>query len=177
MTLMPRIRSFTEHEWAVYKGLRLAALTESPDAFGSTFAKEVQRSDSEWAGRLASGVNSSWDFPVVAEIESRPVGLAWGRIEQSNSAVANLYQVWVHPNYRRLGVGQLLLEAVTTWAIGKQAQVLELKVTCGDTPAMRLYTRAGFEPVDRPEPIRPEAELLGQHLRLKLRSSTSSPRL
>src|SRR6266851_4510750 len=56
-TMMPKIRPFAQHEWSTYKDLRLAALTESPDAFGSTFAKEVQRSDTEWASRLASGVN------------------------------------------------------------------------------------------------------------------------
>jgi GNAT superfamily N-acetyltransferase len=173
MTLAPKIRCLAEHEWAIYKDLRLAALAESPDAFGSTFAKEAQRSDAEWANRLTSGVNSSWDFPIVAEIDRQPIGLAWGRIEESNPTVANLYQVWVHPNYRRLGTGQLLLEAVTTWATGKQAHFLELGVTRGDTPAMRLYTRAGFEPVGQPQPIRPGAELLGQRMQLKLKKVTT----
>lgn len=168
--MMPKIRSFAEHEWAIYKDLRLAALTESPDAFGSTLAKETQRSDADWTNRLAVGVRSSWDFPVMAEINGQSIGLAWGRIEESNRAVANLYQVWVYPTYRRRGAGQLLLDAVTAWAIGKQAHYLELGVTCGDTPAMRLYKRAGFEPVGQPEPIRPGAELLGQKMRLDLRS-------
>ena len=173
MALTPKIRTLAEHEWAIYKELRLAALAESPDAFGSSLAKEVQRSDAEWAARLASGVNSSLDFPIVAEVESQPIGLAWGRIEKSDPAVANLYQAWVHPNYRRLGVGKLLLEAVITWAISKQTHWLELGVTCGDSPAMRLYTRAGFEPVGQPQPIRPGAQLLGQHMRLKLTGSAA----
>jgi GNAT superfamily N-acetyltransferase len=171
--MMPKIRSFAEHEWAIYKDLRLAALTESPDAFASTLAKETQRSDAEWASRLAAGVRSSWDFPVMAEMNGQSIGLAWGRIEESNRTVANLYQVWVYPTYRRRGAGQLLLDAVTSWAIGKQAHYLELGVTCGDTPAMRLYTRAGFEPVGQPEPIRPGAELLGQKMRLNLRSGAA----
>ena len=169
MTLRPKIRAFAEHEWASYKDLRLAALAESPDAFGSTYAREAQRSDADWAERLASGVNSSRDFPIVAEIDGQPIGLAWGRLEESNPAVAKLYQVWVHPNYRRLGAGQLLLEAVTSWATGKQADLLELGGTCGDTPAVRLYTRAGFEPVGQPRPIRPGAESLGQQMQLKLK--------
>jgi GNAT superfamily N-acetyltransferase len=173
MTVVPKIRTFAENEWAIYKDLRLTALTESPDAFGSTLAREVQRSDADWASRLASGVNSSWDFPVMAEIDSQPIGLAWGRIEQSNPAVADLYQVWVRPNYRCLGAGQMLLEAVKAWAVDKQVDFLELGLTCGDSPAMRLYLRAGFEPVGQPEPIRPGAELLGQHMRLKLRSDAA----
>ena len=75
--------------------------------------------------------------------------------------------MWVH--YRRLGAGQLLLEAVTAWATGKQAHFLELGVTPGDIAAMRLYRRAGFEPVGQPRPIRPGAELFGQYIQLNLK--------
>jgi len=173
MTSTPIIRTFAAHEWHIYKDLRLAALTESPDAFGSTLAKEAERSDAEWSNRLLSGVNSPWDFPVMAEVSGQFIGLAWGRIEESNLEVANLYQVWVHPNYRRVRAGQMLLEAVIAWAITKQARYLELDVTCGNTPAMRLYTRAGFEPIEQPEPLRPGATLLEQHMRLKLKRETA----
>ena len=51
MTLTPKIRTLAEHEWDIYKDLRLAALAESPDAFGSAFAKEAQRSNAEWANQ------------------------------------------------------------------------------------------------------------------------------
>ena len=170
MTPTTTIRTFAGDEWAIYKDLRLAALAESPDAYGSTLAREAVRSDADWSSRLASGVNSSWDFPAVAEISGQPVGLAWGRIEESDPDVAFLYQVWVKPDYRRLGVGHLLLEAAITWASDKRADYLDLGVTCGDTPAMQLYARAGFEPVGRPQPLRPGSELLSQHLRLTLRS-------
>lgn len=164
----PTVRSFAENEWPDYKDLRLAALAESPEAFGSTFAQESQRADAEWARRLAAGVHSGWDFPALAEIESLPIGLAWGRIEGSNPALANLYQVWVRPRYRRLGAGRLLLEAVIAWAIDRRAECLELGVACGDTPATRLYSRIGFVPVGQPEPLRPGAALLSQKMRLPL---------
>jgi GNAT superfamily N-acetyltransferase len=173
VTQIPRIRAFAEQEWALYKNLRLAALTESPEAFGSTLATEAQLSDADWASRLVSGVNSPWDFPVMAELGEQPVGLAWGRIEESNPTVANLYQVWVHPAYRRLGIGQRLLKAVITWAMTRQVYILELGVTLGDTPAMRLYTRAGFEPLGPSQPLRPGAELLSQPMRLELRRSAA----
>ena len=68
----PHIRTFAQHEWAVYKDLRLRALADSPDAFGSTLAKEQNRSDAEWASRLAAGVNS-WDLPLVAEVDGKPI--------------------------------------------------------------------------------------------------------
>lgn len=168
MDATPKIRTLAEHEWALYKNLRLAALAESPEAFGSTFTREVQLTDAEWAIRLASQGNAASNYPIVAELADQPIGLAWGRIEAAQPALAHLYQVWVHPDYRRLGAGQQLVEAVIAWAVSQHAQTLELGVTCGDTPAMRLYRRAGFEPVGQPEPIRPGADQLGQTMRLDL---------
>ena len=163
----PHIRTLAHHEWSIYKDLRLRALADSPDAFGSLLAREQNRSDAEWASRLTAGSNSS-DLPLVAEVAEEPIGLAWGRIENSNPDVADLYQMWVAPSYRRLGAGKMLLAAVITWARAQNASYLELGVTSGNSPARRLYSRAGFEPVGLPQPLRPGSELLGQTMRLKL---------
>jgi GNAT superfamily N-acetyltransferase len=168
MTPTPTIRSFAAHEWATYKRLRLHALADSPDAFGRTLAEEQDRPDELWSSRLAAGAGSEWDLPLLAEVDGLPAGLAWGRIESSNPELANLYQMWVAPEYRGLGAGRMLLEAVIAWARAKGARHLELGVTLRDSPAMRLYTRAGFELAGEPEPIRPGAELLATPMRLEL---------
>ncbi len=62
----------------------------------------------------------------------------------------------------------MLVEAVIAWAQAKNANYLELGVTCGDSPARRLYSRAGFVPVGQPQLFRPGSSLLGQMMRLKL---------
>jgi len=169
----PKIRTFAPHEWGTYRNLRLCSLADSPDAFGTTLAEEQDRSDAEWLSRLASDTDPSWDLPLVAEVDREPIGLAWGCIDRSNPDVANLYQMWVAPSHRRLGAGQMLLEAVIAWARARNACYLDLGVTCGDSPAMRLYARAGFEPVGEPQLFRPGSELLGQPMRLKLRSGAA----
>ena len=171
MIYTPSIRTFAPYEWPAYRDLRLRALTDSPDAFERTLAQENGRWDTEWSSRLASGVESPWDLPLLAEIGGEPIGLAWGRIESSNLDVANLYQMWVAPNYRGLGAGQMLLESVMAWARAANVCYLALSVTCGDSPAMRLYLRAGFKPVGEPEPLRPGSELLAQPMRLALRTA------
>ena len=169
----PVIRSFAAHEWGIYKDLRLRALADSPDAFGRSLDEEKDCPDSEWSNRLASGVASRLDLPLVAEVGREPIGLAWGRIESSGLDVAHLYQMWVAPSYRRLGVGRMLLEAVIAWAKAANACYLALGVTCGDSPAMRLYLRAGFQPLGGPEPLRPGSELLAQPMRLTLRMASN----
>ena len=165
----PKIRTFAPEEWKTYRDLRLRALADSADAFGRTLAEEQRHPDAWWANRLASGADPSWDLPLVAEVDEEPIGLAWGRIDRTNPEVANLYQMWVAPGHRRLGAGRMLLELVIAWARAQNACSLELGVTIRDSPAMRLYTRAGFEAVGEPQPLRPGSELSEQLMRLKLR--------
>lgn len=168
VTETPTVRAFSADEWRIYKDLRLCALADSPDAFGSTLAEEASRLDTEWARRLASGADSRMNLPVVAEVHSEPIGLAWGRIESPNPDVAVLYQMWVAPTHRGLGAGRMLLRAVIAWARARNASFLDLGVTCGDSPARRLYERAGFKPRGEPQPLRQGSTLLAQSMRLEL---------
>jgi GNAT superfamily N-acetyltransferase len=161
-----RIRTSIPSEWRTYKDLRLLALADSPDAFTRTLPEEQARTDTEWESRLLSGVHSRWDLPLLADVAGRPVGLAWGRVESSDPDVAYLYQMWVAPEFRRLGAGRMLLGAIVTWAKAANACCVKLGVTCGDSPAMHLY--AGTGAVGEPEPLRPRSELLSQPMRLVL---------
>lgn len=162
------IRRFARDEWRTYRELRLQALADSPNAFSRTLREEQSRAEAEWSDRLASA--SDFDLPLVAEVDGAPIGLAWGRIEASSPEVANLYQMWVAPSHRRIGAGRLLLEAVIGWARAANVRWLVLGVTCGDTPARQLYSRAGFEPDGEPEPLRAGSTVLAQSLRLDLQA-------
>jgi ribosomal protein S18 acetylase RimI-like enzyme len=171
MTPTPKIRILAPHEWRIYKELRLRALGESPEAFGSTLAEALERSDADWSSRLVSDAFSGWDLPVVAEVDGEPIGLAWGHIKSSNPDVAYIFSVWVDPRYRQLGAGKKLVDAVIDWARSMNARYLDLGVLLADSPAMQLYTRSGFEPVGEPVPFRPGSEALGLNMRLDLKSS------
>jgi len=168
---VPSIRPLATDDWRLYRDLRLRALADSPDAFGSTLAAETGRPDAEWARRLASSADARVSLPLAAELGGELVGLAWGRIDTSAPAVAALYQMWVAPTHRGRGVGQKLLEAVIAWATAQNASFLDLGVTCGDSPARRLYERAGFKPVGAPGPLRPGSTVLAQSMRLELRAA------
>lgn len=130
-------------------------------------SEEQERPDAQWLGRLATCAGS--DLPLVAEVDGVAVGLAWGKIEASSPETAHLYQMWVAPTHRRLGVGRMLLDAVINWASKASLRWIVLGVTCGDTPAMRLYQRAGFKPNGEPVPLRQGSNLLEQPMQLELR--------
>jgi GNAT superfamily N-acetyltransferase len=164
----PTFRSLSSSEWETYKYLRLRSLTDSPEAFGSTVAKETDRPDDEWARRLLPNDGAAMNLPLVAEVHGEPIGLAWGRIVLASPDVASVYQMWVDPSHRGNGIGKALLVLVIDWARAERAIQVELGVTCGDSPARRLYEGAGFETAGAPEPLRRGSKLFAQPMRLSL---------
>jgi ribosomal protein S18 acetylase RimI-like enzyme len=164
----PSVRRFEAHEWPDYRDLRLRSLADSPDAFGSTLALEQGRDDAEWKRRLGEAMLSRGDCPVVAELGSKLVGLAWGRRDDAQPEIAHLYQMWVAPEARRVGAGDGLLKAVVEWARATGFTRLVLEVNMLNEPARLLYERAGFEKHGESEPGR--AGFLGQEMQLRFGS-------
>ena len=164
----PTVRRFAANEWRVYRALRLHALRDAPDAFGSTLAREEAFPDDEWVQRLAKGADSPMDFPIVAEDDSRPVGLAWVRIDPVDAKVAELYQVWVDPTCRRRGVGRLVIDSALDWARSSGVRQMVLSVALGPSSALDFYRRLGFVEVGTPEPLRNGSTSLKQTMRRTL---------
>jgi GNAT superfamily N-acetyltransferase len=165
---MPIVRRLGTHEWCAYRDLRLRALGDAPDAFGTTLEVARLHSDAHWTERVSSAAGSAWDHPLVAEDDGRLVGMVWATIDPAAPETAHVIQMWVAPESRGTGCGAMLLDEVVRWARVAGARNVLLRVTCGDTAAGRLYARAGFAPVGEPEPIRPGSALLAQPMRLEL---------
>jgi len=165
---MPTIRPLRADEWRAYRDLRLRALADSPDAFASLFEDQRDRPDAHWEDRLALAVASPHQHPLVAEDGDALVGLVWGVIDPPTPETAHVIQMWVAPEARGRGVGAMLIDAVAAWARDAGARTVALDVTCGDSPARRLYERAGFVPAGDPEPLRPGSRVLAQPMRLEL---------
>ena len=164
---MPSVRRFQPHEWQLYRDLRLAALRDAPDAFGSTLAREDAFPDEDWIARLAAGTASPLNYPIVAENDAgRAVGLGWGRIEPNDPGTATLYQVWIHPDARRRHIGAALLASAVLWAQEAGARVMELSVANGPDSAIAFYRRAGFVESGASSPLRPGSERTQQPMRL-----------
>jgi len=168
--IRPQIRPLKPAEWRPYRELRLRALADSPDAFGSTLAAEQARPDEAWRERLEAAATSGQDLALVAEHQGALLGLVWAKRDAADTGVVNLFQMWVAPEVRGLGTGRGLLRGAVEWARGLGANVVQLGVTCGPTSAVRLYTREGFKPYGPAESLRPGSPLLAQCMRLVLAS-------
>ena len=132
-----RLRRLDADDWEAFAALRLAALAESPDAFGSTLADWRDASEQRWRSRVASA-----PLNLLASLDGSDVGMLSG-IEEVPGTVEAI-SVWVSPRARGQGVGDALLEALLTWAAGRHAQRVVLTVTEHNAAAQRLYVRMGF---------------------------------
>lgn len=163
---MISIRSIIASEWPRYRDMRLRALLDSPDAFGSTYAEEATRADEAWAARIAAAVDSRLDRVFLALNGEEACGLVWCKVRVPGEA--QLFQMWVDPATRGQGAGRRLLEAAIGWAQQVDARCVRLGVTVQDSPALRLYTALGFRPAGPLEPLREGSRLQSQPMALSL---------
>jgi GNAT superfamily N-acetyltransferase len=168
MVASATVRPFASSEWATFRELRLRALEESPDSFGSTLAMEGSLPLENWSRHLAATAKSGSDLPLIAEAGGTPAGLTWAKVDASDAALVNVNQMWVAPEFRGRGLGRMLLRAALEWARGRKANRVHLSVACGNSPAMQLYVSEGFKPSGQSEPLRPGSTLLVQPMRLLL---------
>ena len=135
---MIELRALTSDDWKAWRALRLAALAEAPDAFGSTLAGWQNAPEERWRDRLS--IPGALD--LIALHDGDPAGMATG-IPDGNGSV-EVISVWVDPAARGAGVGDALLAEIARWATGSGAAVVRLAVRRDNGPAIRLYERAGF---------------------------------
>ncbi|PTT75803.1 GNAT family N-acetyltransferase [Pelomonas sp. HMWF004] len=162
------VRPIHPDEWPAYRTVRLRALQDAPDAFGSTHAAEVARPDALWASRLAAGAASGLDLPLFALQAGEVCGLAWCKVSATDPAVADLFQMWVAPASRGQGMGAALLREAIAFATAAGALTLRLGVAVAESPALRLYRSFGFLPVGELEPLREGSGLWAQTMHLRL---------
>ncbi len=163
---MISVRPISPHEWQKYRDIRLQALQDAPDAFGSTWAAEAAQADDHWSARIAAAAASGTDRALFAVNGEAVCGLVWCKLSVMEPSVADIYQMWVAPTARGLGAGRVLLDQALAWAKSCGTQRVRLGVTVADSPAMRLYQSHGFAPVGQPEPLRAGSALMAQAMEL-----------
>jgi ribosomal protein S18 acetylase RimI-like enzyme len=126
--------------WERVRAIRLRALADAPDAFGTTYEEEVATTPEAWRERL--GRTSRTTF--VAADGARDVGLIMGGEYDGLPRAAGLYAMWVAPGARGRGIGGALVDAVVDWARRERRSHVLLDVGDANLAAIRLYESRGF---------------------------------
>jgi ribosomal protein S18 acetylase RimI-like enzyme len=144
---------------AAFKEVRLRALQDTPNAFGSTYAREIQLTDAGWAARGARW-NGERGIGFLAMDGGIVCGIAGSFLDEADPTRAHLISMWTAPTHRQRGVGRLLVEEIAAWARGRGTSQLLLMVTSSNQPAMIFYQRLGFTPTGRTEPYPNDSRLI-----------------
>jgi len=128
---------------AELRAVRLQALSDSPEAFSSTYEREVARTIEDWRRWLVPAAT----FLLEAGGEAR--GLVAGVRDKDDSSVVQLMAMWVHPDLRGTGAADALVASVTAWAAEVGAKEVRLNVVESNSRARRCYERAGFRATGR----------------------------
>lgn len=146
---MVLVRETVPGDWQALRDIRLEALRDAPDAFGSTYEREARRGEAQWLDRISRGGTFLAYVPEVAA--SEPAGLAGGYLE--DPVTAELVSMYVRPRARGRGVGEALVASVIGWARDQNAARVHLWVTEANAPARALYERLGFTPTGERQPL------------------------
>lgn len=136
------VRAITADDWRTWRAVRLAALTDAPDAFGSRLHEWADAPEDRWRARLS--IPGAIDLLAVDDDGNVPVGMATGTPATDPAHRAELISLWVDPAVRGRGVATLLIRAIASWAAGTGAAALALSVMADNAAARRSYDRNGF---------------------------------
>jgi predicted GNAT family acetyltransferase len=149
------LRRLTPDDWAVLRDVRLRALADSPDAFGSTLEREQDLGEKEWRRRLVRPV-------YVAEVGGRPVAMA-GTFPSDGAL--QVWGMWTDPDHRGAGHACALLDTLVGPAAA-EGRPVALHVNIANPGARAFYQRYGFLGTGELEPLRPGSEQRIELMRL-----------
>lgn len=135
-----RVEVLTENEWSRLQSIRLAALRDDPPAFLSSHEHEADYGEEQWRQEFSRG---QWNIMVVHHKEIGLLGVT--REKNMSEQECYLEFLWVAPEFRRAGVGSLLLRTVLDNLRDSGVDTVWLYILHGNHGAMRFYQRFGFQ--------------------------------
>jgi ribosomal protein S18 acetylase RimI-like enzyme len=134
------IRRVVEDDWQIVSQVRLRALREDGDAFGSTLAREEMFTERHWRMRVRS--SATW---LAIDDDGEGRGIVTMILEPGSPLDdRHVQSLWVAPEVRRRGIGWGLLDAVRQAATAEKARTTSLWVVDDNHAAIDLYVRAGY---------------------------------
>lgn len=148
-------------DWQRLREVRLAALAESPEMFGSTWAKEQAFDEPEWRRRAARPAT------FLASRGGVDVGIAGVYEFDDGWWVAGM---WLASAARGTGVVEPLIHACESVVQDAGATTVSLGVMEDNPRGRRAYLRLGYELTGEREHVRE-----GRHELFMSKALTSSP--
>jgi GNAT superfamily N-acetyltransferase len=135
-----------EDDWRRWREIRLAALTDSPVAFGSTVEDEQAIAEGGWRELVRNSA-------VFVAMSGDEVAGAVAGLYRDSPEDRGLGAMWVAHEWRGSGVAGMLVAAVTAWSRSGNAVRVGLWVPDDNARARRFYEREGFQVTGKRRPF------------------------
>ena len=159
-TAVVRIERLGTGEEERLRSIRLRALLDSPDAFGTTANEATALPPESWVEQLAI-------LPTfIAVIDEEDVGVVRFCPDAKRPESGWLISMWVAPGARRKGVGSRLIDTLTKFAFSAGFTQIELDVGDSNISAIALYASKGFEATGETSAFDPPRDHILEHRRV-----------
>ena len=161
MPILPTIRfeQLGGTEGARLRSIRLRALQDAPEAFGSTLQDALSREPDAWAQQVMM-------LPTfVAIADGCDVAMVRCARDQDNADTAWLLSMWVAPEVRQKGIGGELVDLVIAWARENKITRIMLDVADLNARAIAFYDAKGFKANGKAGSMPPPREHITEHQR------------
>ncbi len=130
----------SQDEWSRLREIRLASLLESPEAFGSSYEREIAFSEKEW--RELFNLNSY----LVASIDGKDIAIMFlEKLRGDFGATCWVGGCWSNPQYRGIGALRSMFDYVDSVKDQRGWQIQGLGVFIVNEYAITAYEKLGFK--------------------------------
>ena len=158
-----KIRATEERDWGILKAIRLAALLDTPTAFGVSYQEAITNSDEQWKQRASSENQPKF---WLAFKDDNAIGMIGAGIDQTDRY--NLIAMWVEPESRQLGVAESLVNAVKSDSTSRGFNQVFLDVSPDNLKAYRFYRKHGFVFIDEEKSLASHPSIMVQTMKWQL---------
>jgi len=131
-------------DWRDFKKIRLDALMNNPESFGSSYEEAANRDDKKWKERFKD-TNS---IVFIAFNHKLPIGVSIVNYESAErfKHLAHIYSLYVKKEFRGKGISNLLIKSIIlSTKRRKNIKKIKLNVVKQQIPAINLYKKFGFK--------------------------------
>ena len=133
-----RVRKVERADWAALRAIRLEALSDSPEAFGSTLSDTQVLTARQWKTKIATLLY------FLVERDGTVVGMVSGGYNDNRPGTHWLYGMYVTRPARGTEAATLLVRAVLEWARDEGASEVYLHVAAAAPAGANLLPQGGI---------------------------------
>ncbi len=138
------VRRIRAGELEAYRAMRIRALTEAPEAYGTTLQDALLREYADWEGFvLRTATSDDFALFVLDRGDSRLAGSA-AAIEATGEPEPAIVQMWLDEDLRGAGWAERLIEMAEAHLRAAGHPACRLWVAAGNERARRFYARVGY---------------------------------